>query len=398
VWERTAPFLDAVAGFLVERVLPLEGRFLAQGFGAVAEELEGVRAEARRRGLAGPQLPRELGGVGLGFLEHAFVSELLGVSPLGHYALGCQAPDAGNLELLRDFASPAQRERYLLPLARGEVRSCFAMTEPGRAGSNPVWLDTRAVPEGDGWVLSGRKWFASSADGAAFAVVMAVTDPEAPPHERASLFLVPTATPGFRLLRNLPVMGEAGDGWASHGEIALDGCRVEGDALLGERGRGFAMAQARLGPGRIHHAMRWLGICHRAFDLLCRRAATRELAPGEPLGRQGVVQHWIAEERAAIAAARLLVLDAADRIDRRGPDGAREEVSLVKFFVAGVLDRVLDRAIQLHGALGMTDDLPLAWFYRHERAARIYDGPDEVHKAAVGRRILARYQREPATP
>jgi len=241
-------------------------------------------------------------------------------------------------------------------------------------------------------VIDGHKWFTSAADGAAFAIVMAVTDPDAPrPHERASQIIVPTDTPGFALVRNLPVMGDPGAGYASHAEVRYAGCRVPRTNRLGPEGAGFALAQARLGPGRIHHCMRWIGICERAFDLMCERAAGREIAPGVPLGSRQTVQNWIAESRAEINAARLLVLDAAAKIDHAGAHAARTEISIIKFFVAGVLQQVLDRAIQVHGALGMTDDTPLAYWYRHERGARIYDGPDEVHKAAVARQILRGY-------
>jgi alkylation response protein AidB-like acyl-CoA dehydrogenase len=292
------------------------------------------------------------------------------------------------MEILLEFGSDEQRRRYLAPLAAGEIRSCFALTEPDLPGSNPTWLGTTARREGDDWVLDGRKWFASSADGAAFAVVAAVTDPEAPRRERASLFIVPSDTAGLRLARNIPVMGHAGEGWASHGELVLAGCRVGAAQLLGPRGQGFRIAQARLGPGRIHHCMRWLGICERAFELMCRRAATRELEPGVLLGSAQRVRSWIARSRAEIDAAALLVLETAWRIDREGARAARVAVSRIKFFVAATHQRVLDRALQVHGALGMTDDTPLAWFYRHERAARIYDGPDEVHEDVVARDIL----------
>jgi len=244
------------------------------------------------------------------------------------------------------------------------------------------------VRDGDDYVIDGHKWFTSSADGAAFAIVMAVTAPDAPPHRRASQVIVPMDAPGVVLERNIPVMGEGGSDHASHAELRFDGVRVPVANRIGEEGQGFALAQERLGPGRIHHCMRWLGICERAFRLMVQRAATRELAPGEPLGRQQVVQHWIAECRAEMDAARLLVLDVARRIERDGAAAARDGISLIKFHVAGVLQRVLDRAIQVHGALGMTDDTPLAYWYRHERGARIYDGPDEVHKSAVARRIL----------
>lgn len=265
------------------------------------------------------------------------------------------------------------------------------MTEPDFAGSNPVWLGTAARREGDEYVLDGRKWFTSSAEGAAFCVVMSVTNPDAQLHERASMIVVPLDTPGFSLVRNLPVMGETGSDWMSHAEVRLEGVRVPVTNRIGEEGAGFTLAQERLGPGRIHHCMRWIGICERAFDLMCTRAADRELSPGEPLGTRQIVHAWIAESRAAIDAARLMVLRTAWRIDREGARAARDDVSLIKFQVAGVLQEVLDRAIQVHGGYGLLDELPLAFWWRHERASRIYDGPDEVHKTSVARRILARY-------
>jgi acyl-CoA dehydrogenase len=319
----------------------------------------------------------------------------LGWTPFGPYVCNCQAPDVGNMELLLQFGTPSQHARFLQPLVRGEVRSCFAMTEPEHAGSNPVVMSTRAVRDGDELVITGHKWFTSSADGAAFAVVMAVTDPEATaPHRRASQILVPLSSPGYQLVRNISVMGEAGGGWASHAEIRFDGVRVPLANVLGPQGAGFALAQERLGPGRIHHCMRWIGICERAFDLMCKRAVSRELAPGEPLSSKQAVQFWIAESRIEIHAARLMVLDAASKIAARGQEAAREEIAYIKVFVANTLQRVLDRAIQAHGALGVTDDTPLAWWYRHERAARIYDGADEVHKTVIARRALKPYQRQ----
>ncbi|MEJ7729044.1 MAG: acyl-CoA dehydrogenase family protein [Polyangiaceae bacterium] len=384
--------LAAVREIMTAQVLPLEDEMRRRkGWSAMLPELDRVRAAVKAAGLWAPQLPRDIGGMGLSLREHARVSEELGRSPLGHYVFNCQAPDAGNMEILHQYGSAAQKERWLMPLARGEVRSCFSMTEPDRAGSNPTWLDTRAREEGGEWVIDGRKWFTSSADGAAFAIVMAVTDPDAPPHARASQIIVPTDTAGFRLVRNISVMGEPGDGYGSHAEIAYEGCRVPLDNLLGARGGGFLIAQERLGPGRIHHCMRWIGICERSFDLLCKRAATRELAPGKPLGHKQMVQQWIAECRAEIHAARLMVLHAAWKIETAGLYEAREEISLIKFYVADVMGRVIDRAIQVHGALGVTDDTPLAWFYRHERGARIYDGADEVHKSVVAKRVLKRY-------
>jgi len=388
--ERMRQVVDQVRGIVREQVVPLEAE-LRGPFAAIVPRLQKVREKVRAAGLLTPQMPREAGGGGLSLLEHALVSEELGRSPLGHYAFNCQAPDAGNMEILWQQGTPAQKERFLAPLVRGEIRSCFAMTEPERPGSNPTWMDTRAVLEGGEWAIDGHKWFTSGADGAAFAIVMAVTDPEAPPHMRASQIVVPCDTPGFRRVRNIPVMGHEGDGWASHAEVRLEGCRVPKANLLGERGMGFAIAQERLGPGRIHHCMRWIGICERSFDMLCKRAAERELSPGKPLGTRQMVQEWIAESRAQIDASRLMVLHAAWRIEQDGAYAARDDISLIKFYVAEVMLKVVDRAIQAHGALGVTDETPLSWFYRQERAARIYDGADEVHKASVAKRILRRY-------
>jgi alkylation response protein AidB-like acyl-CoA dehydrogenase len=388
--EPLSAILRTARAFVRDEIVPLETRFVSEPFSALAPALEWHRAKVRSMGLWAPHVAREHGGAGLSLVEFAHLAAELGWTPLGHYVFNCQAPDAGNAEILASHGTPDQRERFLLPLVRGEVRSCFAMTEPDYAGSNPVRLGTAARREGDEYVISGRKWFASAADGAAFAVVMAVTDPAASsPHRRASMIVVPTDTRGYRLVRNIPVMGHAGDGYASHGELVFDECRVPVTNRLGDEGAGFAIAQERLGPGRIHHCMRWIGICERAFELMCRRAATRELGPGEVLGDRQLVQGWVADSRAEIDAARLLVLRAAWRIDAEGARSARDDISLIKFFVAGVLQRTVDRAIQVHGALGLTDETPLAYWYRHERGARIYDGPDEVHKAAVARRILS---------
>ncbi len=266
------------------------------------------------------------------------------------------------------------------------------MTEPELAGSNPTQMATTAVQEGDSYFIDGHKWFTSSADGASFTIVMAVTNPEEEKlHHRASQIIVPLDTPGFEIVRNISVMGDVGEGYFSHAEVRFNEVRVPKTNLLGEEGKGFAIAQERLGPGRIHHCMRWIGICERAFDLMCKRAVSRELSPGDVLANRQIIQVWIAESRAEINAARLMVLQAAWKIDKEGAYAARDEISVIKFYVAGVLQKVIDRALQTHGALGMTDDTPLAYWYRHERAARIYDGPDEVHKAVVARRILKGY-------
>jgi alkylation response protein AidB-like acyl-CoA dehydrogenase len=389
--ERVQGFLASIRELMVDEVFPLEPTLLTKPFSALVPELNVLRQHVKERGLWAPHIPASHGGLGLNCVEYALLGEELGKSPLGHYVVNGQAPDAGNMEILREFGTSAQQERWLLPLVRGDVRSCFAMTEPDHPGSNPVWMGTRAVRDGGEYVLEGRKWFASAADGASFAIVMAVSDPDADPYRRASLIVVPTDTPGYRRVRNIPCMGHAGDDWASHAELVFERCRVPRENLLGEEGAGFAMAQARLGPGRIQHTMRWIGICRRALEMMCDRAARRELAPGDPLGSRQTVQNWIAESRAAIDAARLLVLHAAWTIDTHGIAAAREAISLIKFHVAGVTQEVIDRAIQTHGALGISDDTVLSWFYRHERAARIYDGPDEVHKGVVAKRILKQY-------
>ena len=384
--------LDLVAryrAFVDEELLALEPLVLSTPFGACLPQLNPVREKAKARGLWAPQVPKAHGGLGLSLIELAFVGEALGGCPLGHWAVNFQAPDAGNLELLHLFGTPDQQARFLQPVVDGAARSCFAMTEPDRPGSNPTWLETSAVKQGEHWVINGHKWFTSSADGAAFAIVMASTHDEGKVHERASMILVPMSTPGVKLVRNLPVMGEAGSDWASHAELRFDDVKVPLDNLLGEERRGFALAQERLGPGRIHHCMRWLGICKRAFDLMLKRAVERPIAPFRALGHQQMVQRYIAETAIQIEAARWLVLKTAWVIDTQGQKAARDDIAMIKVLVARTLQEVLDRAIQVHGGLGLLDDLPLAWFFRHERAARIYDGPDEVHLASIAKRLLS---------
>ncbi len=375
-----------------ERIVPLEPEFLNRPFREAKPALDAVRAHVKAEGLWAPYVAAAHGGMGLSLADYAHVSAELGWSPAAPYAFNCQAPDVGNIELLSAHGSPAQRARWLAPLLSGDIRSCFAMTEPANAGANPVLLDGRARLEGDTWIVDAHKWFTTAADGSAFAIVMAVTDPDAAsPYQRASMLLVPMDTPGVTLVRNLRIMGDPGEDWASHAELRFDGVRVPADAVIGARGAGFALAQERLGPGRIHHCMRWIGTAERALDLLCRRAVSRSLGGGKTLGDQQVVQHWIAESRAELDACRLLVEDTAERMDRDGQKAVKERISLIKFHVAGMLQRVLDRAVQAHGALGLTHDTPLAFWYAHERGARIYDGPDEVHKSVVARDILRRY-------
>lgn len=383
--------LDRIKEFLRTQVYPLETDFLRLPFRDLAPALAAKREQVKAMGLWAPHLPKEHGGLGLALSEFAFVSEELGRTPIGHYLFNCQAPDIGNMEILMEHGTAEQKETYFLPLARGDVRSCFSMTEPEHPGSNPTWMSTTAVKDGSDYVINGHKWFTSSAEGASFAIVMAITDPEASKYKRASQIIVPIPTPGFNLVRNINVMGDEGSDYASHAEVRYENCRVPQSNLLGREGEGFTIAQERLGPGRIHHCMRWIGICERAFDLMCSYAARRELSPGVLLGSRQNVQEWIADSRAEINAARLLVLQTARAIDRQGAAAVREDISLIKFFVAGILQKVLDRAIQVHGALGLTDATPLSYWYRHERAARIYDGPDEVHKTVVARSVLKKY-------
>jgi acyl-CoA dehydrogenase len=381
-----------ISRFLRDEAYPLEQAFLQQPFKELVSTLEAKRAQVKAARLWAPHLPQEYGGLGLTLSEFARVSEELGRTPIGHYLFNCQAPDIGNTEILIAHGTEEQKERYLLPLARGEVRSCFSMTEPEHPGSNPTWMSTTATKEGGDYVINGHKWFTSSADGASFAIVMAVTDADASnKYKRASQIIVPIPTEGFAIVRNINVMGEPGSDYASHAEVTYTKCRVPQTNLLGQEGAGFTIAQERLGPGRIHHCMRWIGICERAFDLMCDYAAHRQLTPGVFVGNKQIVQEWIAESRAEIDAARLLVLDTASRIDRDGANATRYNISMIKFYVAGILGKVLDRAIQVHGALGLTNATLLSYWYRHERGARIYDGPDEVHKTVVAREALRKF-------
>ncbi|MCA9411376.1 MAG: acyl-CoA dehydrogenase family protein [Candidatus Omnitrophica bacterium] len=389
--KETQDILDKVRTFINEEAIPLEHDFLNKGFGEILDVLQEKRKRVKELGLWLPQIEKEWGGMGLSLVQHGLVSAELGRCPLGHYLCNCQAPDAGNMEILIQFGTPDQQDKFLRPLLAGETRSCFSMTEPEFPGSNPVWMNTTAVKDGNDYVINGHKWFTSAADGAAFAVVMAVTDPDGPTHARASQILVPMDTPGDELVCNTSIMGHRGEDWHSHAEMRYTDVRVPKENLLGEEGAGFAIAQERLGPGRIHHCMRWLGICERAFELLCDYSARREVAPGKKLGDNQFIQGFIAESRAEIDSARLMVLHAAWSIQEIGAKESRDQVSLIKFHVANVLMRVLDRAIQAHGGLGMTDDTPLAYWFRNERAGRIYDGPDEVHKLVVAKRILKRY-------
>jgi acyl-CoA dehydrogenase len=372
--------------FMEEHVYPNERALGADD----ADLIRALQSQAKEQGLWAPHVPPEAGGTGQGFLAYAFLNEEIGRSTYAQLVFGCQAPDAGNAEILHLFGTAGQKERWLRPLVAGEIRSFFSMTEPEVSGSDPTTLRTSARREGDDWVIDGHKWFSSGADGAAFGIVMAVTDPEAEPHRRASQIIVPADTPGVEVVRPIPVMGHAGSGWSTHCEVWYRDVRVPVENTLGEPGDGFRIAQKRLGPGRIHHVMRWLGQMQRAFELLCSYSLERE-AFGSRLADKQTVQNWIADSAAQIHASRLMTLDAAKKIDEG--DEARVEVSVIKFFAAQALHDVIDRAIQVHGARGLTDETPLAEMYANARAARIYDGPDEVHRMVVSRRILKEFEK-----
>ena len=376
-----------VRAFMEEHVYPNEPA-LQREDEAADELIETLRAKAKAAGIWAPHLPADVGGSGSGFMEYALLNEEIGRSMWAQLVFNCQAPDAGNGEILHLFGTEEQKQQFLKPLVDGTARSFFSMTEPEVSGADPTGLRTTGVLEGDEWVINGHKWFSSSAEGASFGIVMAVTDPEAQPHRRTSQILVPTDTAGYELIRPIPVMGHPGRGWSTHCEVRYTDVRVPRGNVLGEPGDGFRIAQKRLGPGRIHHVMRWLGQMQRAFELMCAYALRRE-AFGTPLASKQTVQNWVADSTAEIQACRLLTLDAARKLDEG--DEARVEVSLIKFYAARVLNEVIDRAIQVHGARGLTDETPLAFMAQQARAARIYDGPDEVHRMVVSRRVLKEF-------
>jgi acyl-CoA dehydrogenase len=379
--EEQERLLRRTTRLMEERVYPAEAAYWENGELPDGRMRE-LQAAVKEEGLWAAHLPKEAGGMGTGYVTLALMNEILGRSPLAPRAFGTSAPDSGNQELLWLAGTPEQKERYLRPSVAGDTYSAFAMTEPEHSGSDPVVMSTSAVEVGDSWVINGHKWFATGASHADFLIVMAVTDPEAAPHRRASMILVDRGTPGLEVARDIPVMGDALGG---HAELYFRECKVPRENLLGEQGQGFKLAQARLGPGRITHVMRWIGVMRRSFELMLQRARTRE-SRGQTLGEFQAVRHAIADSHADIESSRLLTLQAAWKMDRG--DDVRTEISLVKFYVANALQRVIDRALQVHGALGISRDIPLEAFYREARAARIYDGVDEVHRDVVGRNLL----------
>ena len=389
--------LDWMRAFVREEIWPLE---------TVVGELDQpeldriyapLQAQVKEYGLWAAHLGPELGGQGFGQLKLGLMHEILGTSPFAPNAFGCQAPDSGNSEILALAGTPEQKDRFLYPLLAGDLKSAFSMTEPHTAGSDPTQLQTQAVPDGDAYVINGRKWFSSNGSIADFLIVMAVTDPKARSHQRATMFIVPADTPGVNILRDVSTMEHPREEFGKlggHAEIVYDEVRIPAANRLGAEGEGFLISQQRLYPGRIHHCMRWLGVAGRAFDMLCERATYR-FAHGKVLGEHQTVQNWIADSAAEMQAARLMTLHAAWVMDTQGTAAARQPISMIKFYGAGVLADVIDRALQAHGALGYSTDLPLEAMYRYARAWRLYDGPDEVHRQSVARQILRGYTSPP---
>jgi acyl-CoA dehydrogenase len=377
-----------------DEVWPIETIFDELGEDGFRRAIAPLQERVKERGLWAAHLPPDLGGQGFGQVKLGLMHEILGSSPFAPAVFGNAAPDSGNSEILALAGTPDQKERYLHPLLAGDLRSAFSMTEPETAGSDPTLLQTTAVKDGDEYVINGHKWFSTNGSVADFLIVMAVTDPDARPHQRASMLIVDVDTPGVNIVRDIPTMEHPAQHfgrYGGHAEIVYDNVRVPAAALLGGAGEGFLIAQHRLGPGRIHHCMRWLGVSKRAFDMLCERALSR-YAFGSVLSDKQTIQNWIADSAAQMQAARLMTLHAAWRMDNEGASAARTDISLIKFFGANVLFDVVDRALQIHGALGYSTDLPLEAMYRYARAARLYDGADEVHRQSVARQILRGYE------
>jgi acyl-CoA dehydrogenase len=394
--SRASELRDRIRAFMDEHVYPheaeavraLDEEVTVSSGRAYPEILVEIRERAKAEGLWNLFMPDSEHGVGLTNWEYGVLCEEMGRSPaIAPMAFNCSAPDTGNMEILAEHGTDEQKRDWLEPLLEGEIRSCFSMTEPEVAGSDPTTLQTRAELDDGEWVIDGHKWFTSGAVGASVAIAMVVTDPDAHPYARASMILVPTDAPGFNLVRPVPVMGH--DGGPGHCEIVYEGCRVPEANLLGPRQAGFVIAQDRLGPGRIHHCMRAIGTCERAIEMMCARANSRE-AFGSKLAEKQFVQDFIAKSRIETDQARLLTLNAAWRMDTYGKKEARREISMIKVVAANVVMDVLDRAIQVHGSLGMSDDTPLAGMWRFSRMLKVADGPDEVHKMVIARRELNR--------
>ncbi|MEX0992397.1 MAG: acyl-CoA dehydrogenase family protein [Solirubrobacterales bacterium] len=398
---RVEELSERVSAFMDEHVYPVE----LEAMRALDEEVTvtsgkvypdvivELRERARAEGLWNLFMPDERYGAGLTNWEYGMLCEIMGRTLIAPMVFNCSAPDTGNMEILAEHGSEEHKQRWLEPLLNDHVRSCFSMTEPDTAGSDPTNIHSRADLDGDEWVINGHKWFTSGAVGAEIAIAMVVTEPDAAPHLRASMIIVPTDTPGFDLVRSVSVMGH--DGGPGHCEVRYEDCRVPASNLLGGRGEGFKIAQDRLGPGRIHHCMRAIGAAERALELMCKRANER-IAFGGPLADKQFVQDFVAKSRIEINGARLMVLHAAWKMDTEGKRAARREISMIKVVAANVCMDVLDRAIQVHGALGVSDDTPLAVMWRSLRMLRLADGPDEVHKMVIALRELNRWKAKAA--
>ena len=393
--DRVTELSERIGAFLDEHVYPVEMETLQALDSEVGpgvpypKILVEIRDKAKAEGLWNLFLPDDRFGPGLTNWEYGMLCELMGRNGVAPMVFNCAAPDTGNMEILAEHGPEEQKERWLQPLLDGEIRSCFSMTEPNTSGSDPTQLVSRAELDGDEWVINGHKWFTSGYNGASIAIAMVVTDPDAAAHKRASMILVPIDTPGFTGVRPVPVMGH--DKGPGHWEVLYEDCRVPADNLLGERGAGFAIAQDRLGPGRIHHCMRAIGAAERAIELMCRRANER-VSFGSPLGEKQFVQDFVAKSRIEVDSARRMVLHAAWKMDTAGKRAARQEISMIKVQAAQMVMEVLDRAIQVHGALGVSDDTPLAAMWRGLRMLRLADGPDEVHKMVIALRELNRWK------
>jgi acyl-CoA dehydrogenase len=370
---------DHMRRFIDQEVIPAEP-ILGREDTAAAEAIQRLKSRAKSEGLWALGHPKEIGGGGLPFMPFVYLNEVIGRSHWGQVAVGSLSMQ--DSIMLHLYGTAEQKRRWLEPLVAGDIYPSVGLTEPEVAGSDPTLMQSTARLDGDHWVVHAHKWFTSGANRAAFTTVFAITEPGAPAHARFSAIVVPTDTPGYEIVRVIPTMGHTG---GNHCEIRLTDVRVPRDHLLGNRGEGFVVAQKRLGPGRIFHCMRWLGQAERAFELMCTRATTR-FAHGSLLSEKGEIQRYVAESAAEIQAARLMTLDAARAMDAGGE--ARVEIALIKFWGARVLHDVIDRAIQVHGALGVTSDTPLEFMYREARYARLYDGPDEVHRMVVARRLL----------
>ena len=392
--------LDWIEQFVKEEVLPLEPLLPELPADELARLLDSLKAQVREQGLWAAHLPKELGGEGFGQLALAQMNLITGRVAMANEVFGNMAPDSGNAELLAEGGTPEQKDRWLWPNLRGDIRSAFAMTEPWVSSSDPTQIQTTARLDGNHWVLNGRKWMITNASIADFIIFVVVTDADAPDHLRCSMIVVEKNTPGMTILRDIPSMhdpvvefGQLGN----HAEILLEDVRVPKGNLIGPRGHGFVLSQVRLGPGRLHHATRWLGEAERAFDMMCERAQSRS-SFGKSFAKHQMVQQYIADSRIELETAKLLTLRAAWRFDRDGNLGARSDIAMCKVYNSQVVHNVVDRALQVHGSLGYSSDLPLERMYRMARMAPLVDGATEVHKVTIAKEELKRYPRVEGWP